>query len=85
VFHASEVIGRAVTRLEAVLQDGVRRGEVRPIDVRTAARVVLAALITYAVWFASPGVYAEVTGADRHRAKEAVIDLLVGAAGGAAA
>jgi AcrR family transcriptional regulator len=85
VFHASEVIGRAVTRLEAVLRDGVRRGEVQSIDVRTAARVVLAALITYAVWFASPGVYAEVTGPDRHQAKEAVIDLLVRAAGGAAA
>ena len=54
-------------------------------DVRTAARVILAALITYAVWFASPGVYGEVTGPDRHRAKEAVIDLLVRAAGGAVA
>ena len=85
VFHASEVIGRAVSRLEAVLRDGVRRGEVQPVDVRTAARVILAALITYAVWFASPGVYAEVTGAGRHQAKEAVIDLLVRAAGGAAA
>jgi TetR/AcrR family transcriptional regulator len=84
VFHASEVIGRAVSRLEAVLRDGVRRGEVQLIDVRTAARVILAALITYAVWFASPGVYGEVTGSDRHRAKEAVIDLLVRAAGGAA-
>jgi AcrR family transcriptional regulator len=85
VFHATEVIGRAVSRLEAVLRDGVRRGEVEPIDVRTAARVILAALITYAVWFASPGVYGELTGPDRQRAKEAVIDLLVRAAGGAAA
>ena len=35
VFHTTEVIGRAVSRLEAVLRDGVRRGEVQPIDVRT--------------------------------------------------
>jgi AcrR family transcriptional regulator len=85
VFHATEVIGRAVSRLEAVLRDGVRRGEVEPIDVRTAARVILAALTTYTVWFASPGVYGELTGPDPHRSKEAVIDLLVRAAGGAAA
>ena len=46
------------------------------IDVRTAARVILAALTTYTVWFASPGVYGELTGPDHHRSKEAVIDLL---------
>jgi AcrR family transcriptional regulator len=85
VFHSTEVIGRAVTRLEAVLREGVRRGEVKPIDVRTAARVVLAALITYAIWFASPGVYGELTGPDRHQAKEAVIDFLVRTASGEAA
>ena len=85
VFHATEVIARAVSRLEDVLRDGVRRGEVQPMDVRTAARVILAALTTYAVWFASPGVYGELTGPDRHRTEDAVIDLLIGAAGGAAA
>jgi AcrR family transcriptional regulator len=85
VFHASEVIGRAVSHLEAVLRDGVRRGEIHPTDVRTAARVILAALITHAVWFASPGTYGELTGPDHHRAKEAVIDLIVRATGGGAA
>jgi AcrR family transcriptional regulator len=85
VFHASEVIGRAGGRLEAVLSEGARRGEIHPVDVRTAARVILAALITYTVWFASPGIYGELTGPDGHRSKEAVIDLLVRVAGGAAA
>lgn len=77
VFHATEVIGRAGGRLEAVLGEGARRGEIHPVDIRTAARVILAALITYTVWFASPGIYGELTGPDRHRAQEAVIDLLV--------
>jgi AcrR family transcriptional regulator len=77
VFHATEVIGRAVGRLEAMLGEGARRGEIPPLDIRTAARVILAALITYTVWFASPGVYGALTGRDRHRAQEAVIDLMV--------
>jgi AcrR family transcriptional regulator len=85
VFHTTEVIGRAASRLETVLRDGVRRGEIQPIDVRTAARVILAALITYTGWFGSPGVYGELTGPDPQQTKEAVIDLLVRAAGGAAA
>ena len=85
VFHATEVIGRAVSRLEDVLREGVRRGEAQPIDVRSAARVIVAALITYTVWFASPGIYGELTGPDRHRAEEAVIELLVRAVGGATA
>jgi AcrR family transcriptional regulator len=85
LFHATEVIGRAVGRLEAVLSEGARRGEIHPVDVRTAARVILAALITYTVWFASPGIYGDFTGPDRRRTEEAVIDLLVGVAGGATA
>jgi AcrR family transcriptional regulator len=77
VFHATEVIGRAAGRLEGVLGEGARRGEIEPVDIRTAARVILAALITYTIWFASPGIYGALTGPDRHRAQEAVIDLLL--------
>jgi AcrR family transcriptional regulator len=77
VFHATEVIGRAAGRLEAVLGEGARRGEIHPVDIRTTARVILAALITYTTWFAAPGIYGALTGPDRHRAQEAVIDLLV--------
>jgi AcrR family transcriptional regulator len=84
VFHTTEVIGRAVGRLETMLSEGARRGEIHLPDVRTAARVIVSALITHALWFASPGIYGDLTGPDRHRAEEAVIDLLVGVAGGAA-
>ena len=80
VFHATEVIGRAVGRLEALLTEGVRRGEIRLCDdVRTVARVIVSALITYGVWLASPGSYGDLTGPNRERAEEAVIDVLVGA------
>ncbi len=85
VFHATEVIGRAVGRLEALLSEGVRRGEIHLLDVRTVARVIVSALITYGLWLASPGIYGDLTGPDRERAEEAVIDVLVGVAGGAAA
>jgi TetR/AcrR family transcriptional regulator len=85
LFHATEVIGRSAGRLEALLSEAARRGEIRPVDVRTAARVILATLITYTVWFASPGVYGDFTGPDRRRTEEAVMDLLVGVARGAAA
>jgi len=85
VFHTTEVIGRAVGRLEAMLSEGARSGEIRVRDVRIAARVILAPLITYALWFASPGIYGDLTGPDRHRTEEAVIDLLVGVVVGAAA
>ena len=83
VFHTSEVIGGAVGRLEAMLSEGTRRGEIHVLDVRTAARVILAALITYALWFASPAIYADLTGPDRERAEDSAIEVLVGVLGGA--
>jgi AcrR family transcriptional regulator len=85
VFHATEVIGRAVGRLEGVLGEGARRGEIHPVDIRTTARVILATLLSYTVWFDSPGIYGELTGPDRHLAQEAVIDLLLGVVDRAAA
>jgi AcrR family transcriptional regulator len=85
LFHATEVIGRAVGRLEAALTEGLRRGEIQPLDVHVAARMILAAQITYTLWFESPGVYRDLTGPDRRRTEEAVIGLLVSVASGAAA
>jgi AcrR family transcriptional regulator len=81
VFHTTEVIGRAVGRLEALLTEGVRRGEIPLCDVRTVARVIVSALITYGVWLASPGIYGDLTGPNRERAEEAAIDVLVGVVG----
>ena len=86
LFHTTEVIGRAVGRLEALLTEGVRRGEIRLCDdVRTVARVIVSALITYGVWLASPGAYGDLTGPNRKRAEEAAIDVLIGALGRTAA
>jgi TetR/AcrR family transcriptional regulator len=85
VFHTTEVIGLAVGRLEALLSEGVRRGEIPLLDVRTVARVIVSALITYGLWLASPGVYGGLTGPDRERAEESAINVLVGVLGRAAA
>ncbi len=84
VFYATEVISRAVGRLEAMLSEGARRGEIHVLDVRTAARVIVAALITYAQWFASPAISAALTGPDRERAEESAIGVLIGVLGRAA-
>jgi TetR/AcrR family transcriptional regulator len=81
VFHTTEVIGRAIRRLEAMLSEGVRSGEIPLLDVRTVARVIVSALITYGLWLASPGVYGELTGTDRQRAEESAIEVLVGMLG----
>jgi TetR/AcrR family transcriptional regulator len=85
VFHTTEVSGRAASRLEALLSEGVRRGDIRLLDVRTAARVVLSALLTHAQWFASPEIYGDLIGPDRERTEQGVIDFLVGALSGASA
>jgi TetR/AcrR family transcriptional regulator len=85
VFHTTEVIGRAVGRLEAMLNDGVRRGEIHLRDIRTVARVIVSALITYGLWLASPGAYGDLTGSDRERAEEAVIDVMLEVLDGRAA
>jgi TetR/AcrR family transcriptional regulator len=85
VFHTTEVIGRAVGRLETMLSEGIRRGEIRLLDVRTVARVIVSALITYGLWMASPGIYGDLVGLDRERAQEAAIDVLVDVLGRAAA
>lgn len=84
VFHTTEVIARAVGRLEAMLSEAARLGEIRPLEVRTTARVILSALITYAVWLASPDIYGDLTGPDRERAEEAAIEVLVGTLAAAA-
>lgn len=81
VFHTTEVIGRSVSRLERILTDGALRGEFRVRDARTAARIIQSALITYALWFASPRIYGALTGPNRSQAEDAVIDVLSGALG----
>ena len=77
VFHTTEMIGRTVGRLEAMLNEGIRRGEINLSDVRTAARVIVAALVTYSLWLASPAIYGDLIGPDQDRAEQAVIDVLV--------
>jgi TetR/AcrR family transcriptional regulator len=82
VFHTTEVIGRAISRLEGLLSEGIRGGEFHLLDVRTVARVILSAMITYGLWLASPGIYGDLIGPDRARAEEAAIDVLLGALDG---
>jgi AcrR family transcriptional regulator len=83
IFHATEMIGRTVGRLEAMLTEGIRRGEMHLCDVRTAARVIIAALISYGLWLASPGIYGDLIGPDKASTEQAVIDVLLGLARGA--
>lgn len=77
VFHATEVIGRAITRLEGMLTEATRRGEIRPRDIRALARVIVSSLIMYGMWLASPGIYGAFTGPDRAQAEETAIGVLL--------
>ncbi len=77
VFHAIEVTGRAAQQLERTLADGVAQGEFRISDTRATARLILAALITHAHWFAHPEIYSGITGVDRAAAEESVMRVVV--------
>jgi TetR/AcrR family transcriptional regulator len=79
VFHTIEVLGRSARKLEQILLEGTARGELHIADPRTTSRVVLSALVTHAHWFAHPDIYGGITGLDRTRAEEAVIEVLVDA------
>jgi AcrR family transcriptional regulator len=77
VFHATEALERFVRTLERIIYAGIARGELRPVDVRAAARTILATLAAHALCFAYPGIYAGITGADRERAVFTTIETLV--------
>jgi AcrR family transcriptional regulator len=77
VFHATEALERLVRTLERIIEGGIRRGELHPMDVRAAARTILAALAAHALWFAYPDIYGGVVGYDREGAIDATIETLV--------
>ena len=77
VFHATEALERFVRALERIIEGGIARGELRPVDARAAARTILATLAAHALWFAYPGIYAGITGSDRERAVATTIETLV--------
>jgi AcrR family transcriptional regulator len=77
VFHATEALERFVRTLERIIEGGISRGELRPVDARAAARTILATLAAHALWFAYPGIYAGITGRDRERAVATTIETLI--------
>lgn len=77
VFHATEALERFVRTLERIIERGIARGELRPIDSRAAARTILATLAAHALWFAYPAIYGGIIGHDRERAVETTIETLI--------
>jgi AcrR family transcriptional regulator len=63
--------------LERIIERGIARGELRPIDSRAAARTILATLAAHALWFAYPAIYGGIIGHDRERAVETTIETLI--------
>src|SRR6476659_10220921 len=51
VFHATEALERFVRTLERIIEGGIARGELHPVDARAAARTILATLAAHALWF----------------------------------
>ena len=79
VFHATESLERLARTLERIIARGIARGELRAVDVRAAARTILATLAAHALWFAYPHIYAGLTGDDRDRAAAATLETLLAA------
>jgi AcrR family transcriptional regulator len=77
VFYATETLEQFVRALERIIDNGVARGELRPVDPRAAARTIVATLAAHALWFAHPEIYAGITGNDRARTVETTIETLV--------
>ena len=77
VFYATETLEQFVRALERIIDNGVARGELRPVDPRAAARTIVATLAAHALWFAHPEIYAGITGNDRERTVHTTIETLV--------
>ena len=77
VFHTSETLERFLHELERIIERGIERGELHALDVRAAARTVLATLAAHALWFAHPDVYAGLIGPDLERAAAATIESVL--------
>lgn len=77
VFHATEALERFVRTIERIIERGVARGELHPVDSRATARTILATLAAHALWFAHPAIYGGVTGSDRQRAIDSTIETLI--------
>ena len=77
VFYATEALEQFVRALERIIDKGVARGELRPVDPRAAARTIVATLAAHALWFAHPEIYAGITGNDRERTVQTTIETLI--------
>jgi TetR/AcrR family transcriptional regulator len=77
VFYATETLEQFVRALERIIDWGVARGELHPVDPRAAARTIVATLAAHALWFAHPEIYAGITGSDRERTVETTIETLI--------
>ncbi|HVE79573.1 MAG TPA: TetR/AcrR family transcriptional regulator [Gemmatimonadaceae bacterium] len=75
--YASELVARALGRVEEIIREGVAHGEFRELEPRMAARVFLSTLMTQAYWCATPAIYVGVTGHDPSRVHEHTIELLL--------
>jgi AcrR family transcriptional regulator len=77
VFHATETLERFAHALERVIDEGILSGQIKQVDTKAAARMILATVAAHALWFAHPEIYGGLTGADRERAAAATIETLV--------
>ena len=77
VFYATQTLEQFVRALERIIDRGVARGELHPVDPRAAARTIVATLAAHALWFAHPEIYAGITGSNRERTIATTIETLI--------
>lgn len=49
-FYADEAVARSRRLVQRLIERGIASGEFRPVDVRTAARMVTASVVMHALW-----------------------------------
>ena len=75
-FYKGEVIDRTARALQSVIKRGIERGEFRPLDVESAARVLRAPLVMMSILRRS-GVLCGLDAADEERYFETYLDLML--------
>lgn len=77
-FYAEHVYGTIHTMLAGIIERGIAAGELRPVDARAAARVILSALVTQAFWCNHPVAFGPAVAGGCHRAVADTLSLVLG-------
>jgi hypothetical protein len=77
-FYAEKVYAAIHAMLVEIIEQGIVAGELRAVDARAAARVILSALVTQAFWCNHPDAFGPAVAGNCHRAVADTLSLVLG-------